>query len=521
MINMFCRKISVIIFISLFMFSFSYMQAWGAEKAQIKKNQVLSIQDCVAFAINNSPVIKKYEYNLEIANSNVGIAKSVYFPTLGAGVGIYQDYNSNKNYDGSSNRELPSAAVTFNQLIWNFGKASSMIKMEQFYRLGAEYQFMDSICNTIYDVKSKYYAVLRAQGEVEIAKNNVLINEKNYERAKKYAKSGKRTKIDVVNAEVYLSDAKIALVDARNEYDNALADLGNSLFVAYAPDFKIKEVETFRFRDDYQAQVIEKGGAESSRIVDVAFRTGVEKNILSSELKKLPFNLEQAIELAYKSSPDLWVLESTLKAMQQSVLYIKRQYYPDLTGNIGYGYNNTKDLSNNNLNMSVNLTSSLNIKQLKHEIDRAMAEVNLASNDIDHFRQNLYFSVKKAYINVDKNSRQIPAAQEKVRQALENFELADKLYDEGKRDYILWQNARENYNEAKIEYVDTLYHYNMSLADLEIAMHYHLDDLHSQAEHAMHYHHKEIIEKLEESLHCQREHHEHPNHEHGEDDPKH
>ena len=69
---------------------------------------------------------------------------------------------------------------------------------------------------------------------------------------------------------------------------------------------------------------MEKGGAESSRIVDVAFRTGVEKNILSSELKKLPFNLEQAIELAYKSSPDLWVLESTLKAMQQSVLYIKR-----------------------------------------------------------------------------------------------------------------------------------------------------------------------------------------------------
>ena len=231
-----------------------------------------------------------------------------------------------------------------------------------------------------------------------------------------------------MNAEVYLSEARIALVDAQNEYDNALADLGNSLFVAYAPDFKIKEVDTFRFRDDYPSSILHSA---SSKIVDVAFKTGVERNILSSELKKLPFNLERAIELAYKSSPDLWVLESTLKAMQQSVLYIKRQYYPDLTGNVGYGYNNTKDLSNNNLNMSVNLTSSLNIKQLKHEIDRAMAEVNLASNDIYHFRQNLYFSVKKAYINVDKNARQIPAAQEKVRQALENFELADKLYDDG------------------------------------------------------------------------------------------
>lgn len=515
---MFNRKISIIFVLFAFIFSYLDVRAWGVEeKAQIQENQILSIEDCVAYAINNSPIIKKYEYNLEIANSNVGIAKSVYFPTLGAGIGIYQDYNSNKNYDGSSNRELPSAAVTFNQLIWNFGKASSMIKMEQFYRLGAEYQFMDSICNTIYDVKSKYYAVLRAQGIVEISRNNVLINEKNYERVKKYVKFGKKNKIDLVNAEVYLSEAKIALVDAENEYDNALADLGNSLFVAYSPDFKIKPVSTFRFKDSS----IENNDISSANIVNVAFRTGVEKNILSSELKKLPFNLKQALELAYKNSPDLWVLESTLKAMQQSVFYIKRQYYPDLTGNIGYGYNHTKDLSNSNLNMSVNLTSGVNIKQLKHEIDRAMAEVSLASNDIDHFRQNLYFSVKKAYINVDKNSRQIPIAQKKLEQALENFELADKLYNEGEADYILWQNARDNYNNSKITYVDTLYHYNMSLADLEIAMHYHFDDLHSQAEHAMHYHHKEIIQKLEESLHCGRDHNEHPNHEHGRDDPLH
>ena len=79
--------------------------------------------------------------------------------------------------------------------------------------------------------------------------------------------------------------------------------------------------------------------------------------------------------------------------MKQSLIAVKRQYFPDLTGNVGYGFNNTREYSNSSLMMSVNMSSAVNIKQLKHEIDRAEAEVNIAANDIENFRQNLYFSV--------------------------------------------------------------------------------------------------------------------------------
>ncbi len=73
--------------------------------------------------------------------------------------------------------------VYLSQLLWNFGKTNSIIRMERFYKLASEYEFLDSICNTIYDVKIHYYALLKAQSEVEIAKNNVYLNEDHLTKA--------------------------------------------------------------------------------------------------------------------------------------------------------------------------------------------------------------------------------------------------------------------------------------------------------------------------------------------------
>ncbi len=510
------RKIKALLLIAVLIFNSAAVSA--VQDIPFQQGEMLTLEDCVGIAINKSPQIRKYEYNLEVATSNLGIAKSAYFPTLGAGVGIYQDYNSNKNYDGSSNRNLPSVDVYLSQLIWNFGKTSALIRMEKFYQLAAEYQFMDSICNTIFDVKTKYYNVLRAQAIRDIQYNNLLICEKNYWRAKKFYETGKKPKIDFVNAEVFLTEAKMKLTDAQNDYDLALADLGNSLYIAYAPDFKIKKIKTFNFYDIYTPKVLyDKSGytkenkipetLQDKNIKNIAYRTKIEKNtiseIVTSELLELPFSMNQSFDLAYKNSPDLWVLDATLDAMKQSVLYIKREYYPDITGSVGYGYNNTRTLSNNNLNMAVNMTTAINFKQLKHEIDKANAQVNLASNDIDLFKQDLYFQVKKCYYNVNKGEQQVVNVQEKVEEALENYELADERYDKMQNNYVALQQARNNYNDAKILYVNTLYDYNIALANLEIAMHYHLDDLHHKAQHALKYHYQEIFNKLESVLHCE------------------
>ena len=52
------------------------------------------------------------------------------------------------------------------------------------------------------------------------------------------------------------------------------------------------------------------------------------------------------------------------------------------------------------------------------------------------------------------------------------------------------------------EYIESLYNYNLSLIQVEMAMHYHLVDIHHKSEHAMQYHFAELIEHLNQVLDC-------------------
>lgn len=66
--------------------------------------------------------------------------------------------------------------------------------------------------------------------------------------------------------------------------------------------------------------------------------------------------------------------------------------------------------------------------------------------------------------------KQVPLLAVKVRQTLENFELADGRYSVGLGDYIQLQDAKVQYNNAQHSYVETIYKYNVARANLEKAM---------------------------------------------------
>ena len=66
--------------------------------------------------------------------------------------------------------------------------------------------------------------------------------------------------------------------------------------------------------------------------------------------------------------------------------------------------------------------------------------------------------------------KQIPLLAVKVRQTLENFELADGRYFVGLGDYIELQDAKVKYNNAQHTFVEAIYKYNVARANLEKAI---------------------------------------------------
>lgn len=440
----------------------------------IKDGSKLSMIDCVASAFKNSPKIKRKKYYLDIAKSNVGIARAQYFPVIGAGVGFYNENNSNSIYYNNHYRELPNVGVTINKMVWDFGRTTAQIKMEEFYKLGAEYEFIDSLCSTLFDVKEKYYNLLKAQAIMHIAENNVEIN-------KNFVKLAKKNP-DILTAKLNLSEAEVKLIKTQNDYYNAKVDLNNSMYLDSQPNYSVENTKTFNFQNDYD------------------YLTNKEPDAFSEYVFK--FSRDNAVQMAYDNSPDLQVLISTRKAMEQSLIFIKRAYFPELSANAGYGFKNTNESSNNSLQVGVNLNSSVNLMQLKHSIKGADAQVKLADNEITLFKKDLYYEVKRAFNNFDKTKSQIPTSQMASKQALENLKTVEAKYKSGELNYIALQDARKDYIAAVEGYVNSLYDYNISLIQIEMAMHYHLVDIHHKTEHAMCCHSEELINHLNEVLGC-------------------
>ena len=434
----------------------------------------LDMVKCVALAFKNSPKIKHKKYELDLAKSNLGKARSVFFPVIGAGVGFYNENNSNTKNLSSHYRELPNVGVTVNQLVYDFGKSTANIKMEEFYKIGAEYEFMDALCSTLFNVKERYYDVLKAQALVSIAEDNVKI-------CKKYLKIAKGAP-DKTTAQVQLSKALFELAYAKTVLKNAKVDLSNAMFIENTPNYNIINTKTFAYNHDY----------------------GYEKQTLPPVFEpfRFDFTKDKAVDIAYANSPDLRVLESTRSAMEQALKYVKRTYLPELSANVGYGYNNSNEFSNNSLQVGVNLSTNVNLMELKHSIKGADAQLKIADNEISLFKKDLYYEVQRAFNNIEFAADDVPYAQNTATQALENINTVEKLYQSGALNYVALQDARKDYITAMQNYITSLTFYNKSLIQVERAMHYHLVDIHHKSQHAVTKHPDELLEHLNEALDC-------------------
>lgn len=447
---------------------------FALEDINVQQGSVLSLNDCISIALNHNPAIKNARYNYGISKSNVGVARSEFFPTVGVGTGY--SYNTTSSSKINTDTNAYTVQATLNQLLWNFGRTNANIKMQKFYLIADEYNFYNTVRETTFNVKQKYYEVLAARATVLINKSYVQINERNYQRTKAYFDEGIKSKIDLVNAEVTLSDSKIQLVQAENSYKNSLVNLNNAMYLVNAPAYSISGTEVFNNVNDNVApvdltKITKPSNKEISKlpvnVKDAKLTSSVETLELLTDYKvdEFPYSFEECMKMAYKNRADLKAYNSTLDAVKQNLLFVKRNYYPELSASAGYGFRNTN--STNSLNVGLNLSSSVNIMNQKYKVDAAKYQVDIAENSLNQLNQDIFFEVQNAYINMVELEKQIPLLAVKVRQTLENYELAEGRYYVGLGDYIQLQDAKVNYNNAQCSYIETIYKYNVARANLE------------------------------------------------------
>ena len=450
-------------------------------RIEVQKNAALPLKKCIEMAVFNAGAARRSYMNYEMAINREGIAKSAFVPTLSAGVGLNVTDNTHSN-NGQTSRTFPSVSATLNQLIWDFGKTSAHIRMSKFNKIMAKYQFEDLINTIVFNTKSAYYTVLASKSYIDVEKANVQINLRDYNRTKAFFEEGIRSKVDIVNSEYNLAQARISLIDSETTYQTAWVKLNRTMSLLNPPEYEIENTETFNLADNYYPASFLASADDALKTdsnIDVAYKSSVTKSdvIANYKFEKFPYTFEEAVDYAYEHRHDMQALKASRDAMAEELKYIKRQYYPSLSGSLGYGYTDTKHMSNSSYSLGLNLNSSVNIKQVKHEIDNAKLQLNYAESEIGTMRLTIFCEVQDAYIRAMQLEKQIPLAEVKVRQALENLELSEGRYEVGVGDFIELQDAKVNYTNACNSYVKTVYDYNIARATLESVMCIHDDFL--------------------------------------------
>lgn len=452
--------------------------------AVLQGSLTMTIDDCVNYALKHDPTIKNYQSTQKIQKSEVGVAKSNYFPSLFGGTG----YNINsakyfKDRTDSVNNNYYGLNLGVNQLIWDFGRTTANINMTKFNFEAAGYDLDNAILTSIYDVKIAYTYVLATRANEDIYARSVKINQLNVERTKSMYEVGLKSRIDLVNAQANLTDAQINLLQAQNDYQNALIDLNNSMYYVNAPSYSILNTETFNFQKNYSVKneinvAYDRKNYDTdnvdAQIKDGAILTsGIEKrDILKTyNFKPFGYTLDEAIAKAYVNRPDLKSLNLIKKASEESLKAIKRSWYPSINASGGYSYMARSDYGSNAVSVYAGVDlPTINAMSIKYQIEQGKSYLDIASNNIDLLQKNIYFQIQNYYVNMKQLEKRIPLMSKKVEQTLENFELADGRYAVGLGNYIELQQAQLDYNNSQLAFVQSVFDYNQARFYLEEAM---------------------------------------------------
>ena len=395
-------------------------------------HSVFSLKDCVDIAVKYNHSIKASVYNEDVYKSKIGQAWSAYFPTLTAGVDFSKTsnhYNKSMSYASMHYNLGYLPSVSAGMLLFDFGKTKAFADSAKRMYEATKEDTKENINEIICDIKSTYFNILFAQAQVNVYEDTVKDYEMQLAQAWGFYRLGKKPKLDVVTAEYNLGKAKLNLVKAKN--------------------------------------VLEVAKAELSKIMSVPEYTNYE---LSDELiiNKFGDGLEDVIERAMEFRPELISAQKNLEAAKMDLRAARRNFAPDLniTGSYGNGIGNKYDVTSAQIGVDLKY-GNVNFMKVKKQVDEAKAVYKRTLAQYNEVKDNVYYSVKKTYLELQTDSEAIIIAKLALDEAKEQYRQVLGRYKAGVGDAIELKDGENTYLNARLDFYNSILNYNTTAANLE------------------------------------------------------
>lgn len=272
--------------------------------------EVLTIKDAVAIALENNFEIKIASNNLNIDKVNMSEGNAGMLPTItGSVVDNNRVQNSSQTLQTGQVNSLKNAknnSLNYGvSLDWTIFDGLRMFarydQLKELQKLG-ETRLKQTILLKIAEVNATYFDLVQQQQQLIAIDSTLLISSQRLQLAENRFKIGKASKLEVLNAQVDLNTDKVTLLRQKELYANTKIKLNQIL----ARDVK----KEFTVLNDIK----------------------VDNSLV----------LPQLIELAKQQNPQLQTQIIAKNVSELQLKQVKAARYPIVSLNTGYNFQNTE-----------------------------------------------------------------------------------------------------------------------------------------------------------------------------------
>ncbi|WP_136068774.1 TolC family outer membrane protein [Modicisalibacter radicis] len=170
----------------------------------------------VALAMENNPTLLAANQAIEVANSDVDIARAGYLPSLDA-YASYEYSDSDNEYVQGENSGA-EIGLRGSWALFSGGSTRAQVRSNTYQLEAAQYDFESQRRLTTQQVRSLYTQVVNDVETVEAQQQAIVSNRSALEATRSGYEVGTRNIVDVLQAEQNLYDAQADYADARYSY---------------------------------------------------------------------------------------------------------------------------------------------------------------------------------------------------------------------------------------------------------------------------------------------------------------
>jgi len=470
--------------------------------------KAITLQQAVAIALYTSKDFAAAVANLQQAQGRRGQAAAMLNPTVGANAQITEfDAPTTANlsaFSGGGASNAPPFVIIpqFNPAFTASvalpldiaGTLHSAVSQAQFQEVAARIDVNRVRNNTVYNVKSAFYNVLRAQAQIAVAveaQNNALgrLNDAN----KRYA-AGTAPRFDVITAQRDVADAQQGVINARAQLSVNLAALKNTMGVDIKARIKVVDSDAVVYPTGVEPPKVLPAPAPNPTApietpepkpigppgdTSVPGATPIPSTNEADDNFDFGPDFDALLKDALNTRPEVLEADAQIAAAKRGIQYARRSSLPSLSLGLSDTYTpNAAGFTRRNeaaVTLGVNLPifdgglARERVREARGVV--ANAEVS-KRREVDQVQVDL----QQAYIALVQARNRVAVANVGLTQAREAFRLAGVRYTAGVSQQtgispqLELSNAQTSLTQAQSNQVNALYDYNNARAQLDRAV---------------------------------------------------